>query len=88
MYALARAKSNLAVVLMNAGRDYGDARRLLVEASDTQVVVSDQVGLTYTKHNLNELDRYMVDEAWDHNTINLPTAPERRGVDLPHQTRR
>ncbi len=55
-YALARAQTNLAALLIKM-RDHGrehaaaDARQLLTAAETTQTLLGDQVGLMTTRHN-------------------------------------
>lgn len=51
IYALARAQSNLAGILMPLGQ-LGDASRLLASAELTQKQLGDRVGLSATRHNL------------------------------------
>lgn len=54
--SLARARSNLAAVLIRLD-DYADAERLLLEAEKVQLALSDQVALTATRHNLDQVRR-------------------------------
>lgn len=49
-YALARAQTNLAALLIKR-HGYADARRLLNAAESVQVKLGDQVGLMTTRHN-------------------------------------
>jgi hypothetical protein len=53
-FALARAQSNLAAILIE-GHDYDEAELLLERARDVQARVGDQLGLTATEHNLRLL---------------------------------
>jgi tetratricopeptide (TPR) repeat protein len=53
-FALARAQSNLAAILIEA-RDYDEAEVLVERAHDVQARVGDQLGLTATEHNLRSL---------------------------------
>jgi tetratricopeptide (TPR) repeat protein len=63
-FALARAKTNLAAGMLSMRRDYEDAKRLLLDAHDIQVVIRDRHGLMITQHNLNELDRQVAVDGW------------------------
>jgi tetratricopeptide (TPR) repeat protein len=56
-FALARTKANLAAGLLNAGRDYTDAQKLLMDAQTIQAAIRDRHGLMITRHNLDELKR-------------------------------
>jgi tetratricopeptide (TPR) repeat protein len=53
-FALARAQSNLAAMLIK-DHDYDEAELLLERAHDVQARVGDQLGLTATEHNLRLL---------------------------------
>jgi hypothetical protein len=53
-FALARAQSNLAAILIE-GRSFDESELLLERARDVQARVGDQLGLTVTDHNLRLL---------------------------------
>ncbi|MCU0512656.1 MAG: hypothetical protein MUE40_08795 [Anaerolineae bacterium] len=56
VYALARAQSNLAALLIQTG-DYDDAGQFLAAAAQTQQRLQDVIGLSVTRLNQQTLDR-------------------------------
>ena len=58
IFALARAQTNLAAVLIPMKR-YADAEMLLTSAEQVQILLGDRVGLSATRHNRNILGGYI-----------------------------
>ncbi len=59
-FGLARCQTNFAATLIDAKRDFNLAQQLLQDATESQKVLKDAVGLLTTRHNLNALDRAMI----------------------------
>jgi tetratricopeptide (TPR) repeat protein len=63
VFALARCQANLAALLIEADIDYAYAEQLLFASERQQIIMDDQVGLLYTKHNIETLYRKLaIDE--------------------------
>jgi tetratricopeptide (TPR) repeat protein len=55
LFALARARTNLAIVYIHQG-EHQQARELLTTVEKTQMEIRDMVGLEFTRHNLRHID--------------------------------